>query len=80
MSRANNSKALYKFAKKQRLKDSTSTKDLDDSLEHHEITSQTRLNSPHIKPHQRTQSCPFITELSKLEHTPKSKIDKSQRS
>jgi len=33
MKKSNTSKALYIFAKKQRLKDSTSTKDLDDSLE-----------------------------------------------
>jgi hypothetical protein len=32
MRKANNSKALYNFTKKQKLKDSTSTKDLDDSL------------------------------------------------
>lgn len=32
MKKSNQSKALYKFTKKQKLKDSTSTKDIDDSL------------------------------------------------
>lgn len=32
MKKVQNSKALYNFARKQKLKDSTSTKDLDDSL------------------------------------------------
>lgn len=80
MRRSNNSKALYNFTKKQKLKDSTSTKDLDDSLEQQEVSSQNQLQSPNKKPHHRTQSCPFITELNKFEYTPKSKIDKSQRS
>ena len=79
MRRSNNSKALYNFTKKQKLKDSTSTKDLDDSLEHQEITSQNQLQSPHKQPHHRTQSCPFIAELNKFEYTPKSKVEKSQR-
>lgn len=64
--KANHSKALYNFTKKQKLKGSTSTKDLDDSLEHQEVTSQALLPSPGKKPHHRTQSCPSITEPLKL--------------
>lgn len=33
MSKSNHYKALYQFTKKKKLKDSTSTKDLEDSLE-----------------------------------------------
>ena len=60
--KVNHSKALYSFTRKQKPKGSTSTKDLDDSLEHQEVTSQVNLPSPVKKPHHRTQSCPSITE------------------
>jgi len=33
MKKSSNYKALYKFTKKQKMKESTSTKDLDDSLD-----------------------------------------------
>jgi len=73
MKRSTNFKALYKFTKKQKLKDSTSTKDLDDSLDPAEITSQQRLPSSDKKLHQRTQSCPSITETNPLIKTPNQK-------
>lgn len=78
--KVNQSKALYNFTKKQRLKDSTSTKDLDDSLQHPEVNSQTCIPSPTKKPHHRTQSCPSITEPLKLQYKPLSKQNQSQRS
>jgi len=66
LKRSINFKALYKFTKKQTLKDSTSTKDLDDLLDSEEITSQKQLPLSDKKLHRRTQSCPSITETNPL--------------
>lgn len=56
-----NAKALYNFTKMQKNKDSTSTRDLNDSLDF--IDNHTKLGKQTIdrKLHQRTQSCPSIT-------------------
>lgn len=64
------SKALYHFAKKQKNKDSTSTKDLNDSLD------GIQLNDSHSekKTHQRTQSCPSVS-LVPITSFPEIKID-----
>lgn len=55
MKKASHPKALYHFTKKQKNKDSTSTKDLNDSLD------QLENNNPLTKKyHYRTQSCPPV--------------------
>jgi len=68
-----NAKALYAFAKKQKLKDSRSTKDLNDSLDGgEELPKQVPSNK---KPHFRTQSCPSIEEPLKYSPSKRSKAD-----
>lgn len=80
MKKSNNFKALYNFAKKQKMKDSTSTKDLDDSLEQIHNCAQSIVKHNDKKIHHRTQSCPSITEPLKFTSNPPAKIDKTQRS
>ena len=52
MRKSTNFKALYRFTKEHKLKDSTSTKDPEDSLD--APCTQLHARSPHL----RTQSCP----------------------
>lgn len=54
MFKTNNAKKLYRFSKKHQHKPSTSTKDLNDSLDI--IPSEQFV----AKAHQRTQSCPSV--------------------
>jgi hypothetical protein len=62
MKKSKNFKALYNFTKKQKMKDSTSTKDFDDSLDRFDIDHLKEIVPTTPKNlHQRTQSCPSIT-------------------
>ena len=56
MRKSTNYKALYNFSKRRKLKDSTSTKDPEDSLDGGTAHNQPRSRTP--RPHLRTQSCP----------------------